>query len=90
MAIFKELPALLKLPTLLRDEASVYFNVIMVESMTSGVMSIQHQCSIHDYNVLPVPFDTSFCFLPTSSILVLQSYSYLLENILPFNLVCHM
>ena len=52
-----------ELPTLLRDEASVYFNVIMVESMTSGVMSVQHQCSIHDYKVLPVPFDISFCFL---------------------------
>ena len=50
-------------PTLLRDEASVYFNVITVESMTSGVMSVQHQCSILAYNVLPVSFNTSFYFL---------------------------
>ena len=31
-----------ELPTLLRDEASVYFNVTMVKSMISGVMSVLH------------------------------------------------
>ena len=41
-------------PTLLRDEASVYFNVTTVESVTSGVKSEQ-QCSMHDYKVLPYP-----------------------------------
>ena len=55
-------PIVKELPNLLRDEASVYFNVTMVESMTSGVMSVQHQCSTHDYNMLPVPFYISFCF----------------------------
>ena len=34
----------------------------MVESMTSGFKSVQHQYSMHDYKVLPVSFDTSFCF----------------------------
>ena len=42
-------------PTLLRDEASLYFNVTRVESMTSGVKSVQHQYSMHDYNVLLYP-----------------------------------
>ena len=58
----RNLSQLKELPTLLRDETSAYFNVIMVESMTSGVMSVHQQCSIHDYKVLPVPFDISFCF----------------------------
>ena len=40
----------------------------MVESMTSGVKSVQQQCSMHNYSVLPVPFDTSFYFKPISSI----------------------
>ena len=48
--------------TLLIGEASVYFNVIRVESMTSGVKNVQHQCSMHDYNVLPVSLDTSSSF----------------------------
>ena len=52
-----------ELPTLLRDEASVYCNVTIVESITFGVKSVQCQCSILDYKVLPVPFDTSFYFL---------------------------
>ena len=61
--------------------------------MTYGVTSVQYQCSIHDYNVIPIPFDTSFCCfnpLDIDSILALQSYSYLIENILSFNLVCNM
>ena len=58
----------------------------MVESMTSGVKSVQHQCSMHNYKVLPVFFNTSFCF----SSLAASRYSYLVENVLSFNLVCHM
>ena len=52
-----------ELPILLKDEASVYFNVTTVDSMTSGVKSVQHQCSKHAYNELPISFGTFFCFL---------------------------
>ena len=47
----------------IKDEASVYFNVITVESMISGVKNVQHQNSMYDYKVLPVSFNISFCYL---------------------------
>ena len=46
---------------------------------------------MRDNNVLPVSFDTSFGFFwPISSILALQNHYHLVENVLSFNLVCHM